>query len=84
MLIFSVGSRVQVGLSMDCMPFLKKVSGATALMTVEEYIPKYYDLLREIRFHKFRPEGPFSFCGVDARSALIRQFESSFPFETRQ
>ncbi len=83
MLIFSCGSKAQIGLSIDCLPFLRK-SPSAAVTRIQEFLPKYYACLREHRFEKPSPAGPFSFCGVDASSPLVQKFEASFPFETRQ
>lgn len=84
MLFFCCGDKIQIGISKDCLSKMKKVSREASLTKPKDYLPKYFELLRELKFRPFSSKEPFTFCGIDPSSPFIRKLYETYPFETRQ
>jgi hypothetical protein len=81
---FGVGSKIRVLLSCHAEPFLRKAHAPAALTHPNDFVPRYYELLRSLRNMPGDPNGPFSACYMDPELPIVKKFESSSPFETRQ
>ena len=81
---FGVGSRIEFTITEDGAGLLKKVFAPAAFTHPNEFVPKYYALLNEIKGAPYNPNAPHTSCYLDASIPVVRRFEESYPFETRQ